>query len=131
MKAGAHKTKFSPIDGKTHATNARARLSIASLMRNSSATLERSMRDDDDVEDEDEEDASWTIERCLRVSAAVRSAYVLCVVQSRCARPRLLARSVPCPRPRVAQGARPPNRRTIGNFQRPLLDDSQKVAEKP
>lgn len=34
-----------------------------------------------------------------------------------------------CPGPWVGQGARPGNRRTIGNFQRPLLDDSQKVAE--
>jgi len=62
---------------------------------------------------QNEEEVALTIERCLRISG-------------RHFRPVMLAR-------RSALGlgsvkARPVNRRTIGNFQRPLLDDSQKEA---
>jgi len=50
------------------------------------------MRDDVDVEDEDEEDASTTTERCLRVSVAL-SSHPVVVARSLGAVPRASGRS--------------------------------------
>jgi len=81
-------------------------------MRNSSATAERSMQDDNDRA------------RCQRERG--RCFELLENQRSRCA--PVPSAGVVATEARVGQGARPANRRTIGNFQRPLLDDSQKVA---